>query len=114
MSFPGSASCKESACQRRKSERCVFDPWIGKIPWWRKWQPVPVFLPGKIHGQRSLEGYSPWGRKEWYTTEQLSTMRHILMVTQTSKTQEAFPQKCVKDATYARPRKFTPKNNLKK
>ena len=41
-------------------------------------------------------------------------MRHILMVTQTSKTQEAFPQKCVKDATYARPRKFTPKNNLKK
>ena len=36
-----------------------FDPWIRKIPWRRKWQPIPVFLPGKLHGQRSLEGYSP-------------------------------------------------------
>ena len=40
-----------------------FDPWIGKIPWRRKWQPIPVFLPGKSHGQRSLVGYSPWGRR---------------------------------------------------
>ena len=37
-----------------------FDPWIGKIPCRRKWQPTPVFLPGKFHGQRSLAGYSPW------------------------------------------------------
>jgi len=36
----------------------------GAIPWRRKWQPTPVFLPGKFHGQKSLEGYSPWGRKE--------------------------------------------------
>ena len=36
-----------------------FDPWVGKIPWSRKWQPTPVFLPGKFHGQRSLVGYSP-------------------------------------------------------
>ena len=43
--------------------RCRFDPWIGKIPWKRKWQPTPVFLPGKSHGQRSLMGYSPWGRR---------------------------------------------------
>ena len=42
-----------------------------KIPWRRKWQPTPVFLPGKSHGQRSLVGYSPWGCKESYTTEQL-------------------------------------------
>ena len=41
-----------------------FDPWVGKIPWRRKWQPTPVLLPGKSHGQRSLVGYSPWGRKE--------------------------------------------------
>ena len=34
-------------------------PWIGKIPWSRKWQPTPVFSPGKFHGQRSLAGYSP-------------------------------------------------------
>ena len=37
-----------------------FDPWIGKIPCRRKWQPTPGFLPGKFHGQRSLAGYSPW------------------------------------------------------
>ena len=36
-----------------------FDPWVEKILWRRKWQPTPVFLPGKSHGQRSLGGYSP-------------------------------------------------------
>ena len=46
-----------------------FDPWVGKIPWRRKWQPTPVLLPGKSHEQRSLVGYSPWGRKESDTTE---------------------------------------------
>ena len=40
-----------------------FDSLIGKIPWRREWQPNPVFLPGKSHGQRSLVGYSPWGFK---------------------------------------------------
>ena len=40
-----------------------FDPWMRKIPWRRKWQPSPVFLPGKSHGQRSLEGHSPQGHK---------------------------------------------------
>ena len=39
------------------------------IPWRRKWQPTPVFLPGKFHGYRSLVGYSPWGHKELDTTE---------------------------------------------
>ena len=37
---------------------------LGKIPWRREWQPTPVFLPGKSHGQRSLVDYSPWGRRE--------------------------------------------------
>ena len=41
-----------------------FDPCVGKIPWRRKWQPIPVFLPEESHGQRSLVGYSPWGHKE--------------------------------------------------
>ena len=49
-----------------------FDPWVGKIPWRREWQPTPVFLPGELHGQRSLAGYSPWGRKESDTTERLT------------------------------------------
>ena len=48
-----------------------FDPWVGKIPWRRKWQPTPVFLPGESHGRRSLVGYSPWGHKESDTTERL-------------------------------------------
>ena len=46
-----------------------FDPWVGKIPWRRKWQPTPVFLPGKSQGWRSLAGYSPWGLKELDSTE---------------------------------------------
>ena len=45
---------------------------VGKIPWRRKWQPTPVFLPGEFHGQKSLAGYSPWGHKESDMTEQLS------------------------------------------
>ena len=44
-------------------------PGSGRFPWRRAWQPTPVFLPGETHGQRSLEGYSPWGRKELNTTE---------------------------------------------
>ena len=48
-----------------------FDPWVGKTPWRRKWQPTLVLLPGKSHGWRSLVGYSPWGRKESYTTKRL-------------------------------------------
>ena len=41
----------------------MFDPWVGKIPWIRKWPPTPVILPGKPHGQKSLAGYNPWGHK---------------------------------------------------
>ena len=51
--------------------RSGFSPWVGKIPWRRKWQPNPVFLPGESHGWRSLVGYSPWGRKHSEKTEQL-------------------------------------------
>ena len=53
----------------------MWETWVqslvGKISQRRKWQPTPVFLPGKFHGQRSLVGYSPWGHKESDTTEQL-------------------------------------------
>ena len=42
-------------------EKPGLDPWVGKIPWRRAWQPIPVFLPGESDGQRSLVGYSPWG-----------------------------------------------------
>ena len=53
-----------------------FDPWVGKIPWRRAWQPTPVFLPGESHGQRSLAGYSLWGCKKLNTTEAINTHRH--------------------------------------
>jgi len=46
----------------------MFDPWEGKIPWRRKWQPTPVFFPGKSLRQRGLAGYSPWGHQESDTT----------------------------------------------
>ena len=49
-----------------------FSPWVGKIPWRRKWQPTPVFLPRKSHAQRSLAGYSPQGHIASDMTEQLT------------------------------------------
>ena len=55
-----------------------FDPWVRKVPWRRKGQPTLVFLPGKSHGQRSLVGYTPQGRKELDVTEQLThTHKHF-------------------------------------
>ena len=42
----------------------MFDPWVGEIPWRRKWQPTPVLLPGKFHGRRSLVGYTVHGVTE--------------------------------------------------
>ena len=69
LGFPGGASGKEPACQCRRSKRQGFDPWVGKIPCWRAWQPTPVFLPGKSQGQRSLVGHSPKGCKESDTSE---------------------------------------------
>ena len=59
----------EMNCQCRRGKRHGFGPWIGKIPWRRKWQPTPIFLPEKSHGQRSLAGYSLQGHKELDTTE---------------------------------------------
>ena len=51
------------------------EPWLRKIPWRREWLPTPVFLPGEVHGQRSLAAYSPWGHKESDTTEQLTHIK---------------------------------------
>ena len=65
--FPGGPEVKASACHAGD----LGSPWVGKIPWRRKWQPTPIFLPGKSHGQRSLVGYSPRGSKESDTTERL-------------------------------------------
>ena len=53
-----------------------FDPWVRKISWSKKWQPIPVFLPGRYHGHRSLAGYSIWGHKQSDMTEWLNTHTH--------------------------------------
>ena len=56
-------SGKESACQCRRHRRYRFDPWVRKIPWRKRWQPTPVFLPGEPLRQRSLANYSPQSHK---------------------------------------------------
>ena len=70
-------SGKESTCQRRR--RC-FDPQVRNIPWSKKWQPAPAFLPGKFHGQRSLVAYSPGGCKELDTTEHTHTNETNILI----------------------------------
>ena len=72
LGFQGDTSGKEPACQCRWPKRSGFHPWVRKILWRRKWQPTPVFLPEKSHGQRNLAGYSPLSRKELNTTEWLT------------------------------------------
>ena len=74
--FPGGLVVKNPRANGRMP---MFDPWVRKIPWRRKWQPTTVRLPGESQGQRSLAGYSLWGRKESDTTEQL-TYRNIPIV----------------------------------
>ena len=75
--LPWWLSGKEPNCQRWRHR---FSLWIRRIPWSKKWQPTPGFLPGKSHGQRSLEDYSPCGQKELDMTEWLSTHTYILNV----------------------------------
>ena len=63
VGFPSdSVVKKKKICLQRRS--CRFDPWVGKIPYRRAWQPTPVFLPGESRGQRSLVAYSPQGHKD--------------------------------------------------
>jgi len=69
LGFQDGTSGKELSCQCRRLKRCGFDPWVRKIPWRRAWQSTLVFLPGESHGQRSLMGYGPQGRKELDTTK---------------------------------------------
>lgn len=60
----------------QETQRLGFSLWIGKIPWCRKWQLSPIFLPGKLHGQRSFVGGSPWCLQELNTTEHCFRLTH--------------------------------------
>ena len=64
--FPGSSDSKEFTCNVRDLGSITE-----KIPWSRKWQPTPMFLPGEFHGQRRLDGYSPWGCRVRHEARQL-------------------------------------------
>ena len=82
--FPGGTSSEELTCQCRRHKRPWFDPWDLKVPWRKAWQPTPVFLPGKSHGQRSLVGYIPQGCKRVrhdLTTEQQHLINYIIYST---------------------------------
>ena len=69
--FPGGANgSKEPVCKCRRHRRLRFDPWVGKIPWRKAWQPSPIFLPGETHGQLSVAGYGAQGHKELDKTEE--------------------------------------------
>ena len=72
--FPGGASCKESACQWWRHKRLRLDPWVGKIPWRRKWHPLQYSC--LENGQRSLVGYSAWGCKGLDTTEHMHRLQY--------------------------------------
>ena len=74
--FPEGTSGKESDCKCRGHKRHGFETRVRKIPWSRKWQPTPVFLPGESHGQRSLAGCNPWGCKESDMTEHARVHTH--------------------------------------
>ena len=74
--IPSGSADKESACQCRRYKSLRLDSWVGKIPL-EKEMATLVFLSGKSHGQRSLVGYSPWGRKELDTTECTCLHTHI-------------------------------------
>ena len=64
MGFLSGSVVKNPPVMQERCRRRGFDPWVRKTPWRRAWQPTPVFLPGKFHGQRSLVGYGPWSHKE--------------------------------------------------
>ena len=76
--FPGCSDDKSLCLQCLPCGRPGFNPWVRRISWRRKWQPIPVFLPGKSYVWWNLVGYSPWGRKVSDTTEQLHFTSHII------------------------------------
>ena len=95
----GARKFKAMKTKQNKTKQCLYNPLrasllvqavknmpamqtkvqslVRKIPWRREWQPIPAFLPGEFHGQRSLVGYSPWSHKELDMTEQLTLSFHF-------------------------------------
>ena len=80
MEFPGGSVVKNASANAGDTTDSEFSPWVEKIPWRRKWQPIPVFLPGKFHGQRNLVGYSPPAAKN-RTKLRTHTSHHVYICT---------------------------------
>ena len=76
--FPSGISGEESTCQCRRHKRCRFDPYVGKIPWRREWQPTPVFLPEKSHGWAAVHGVT----KSWsqLSGQHIHTCKLIIII----------------------------------
>ena len=74
--FPGGSEVKYPPA----NTGCRFSPWVRKISWRRKWQPIPVFLPEKSQGQRSVVSYNSWSCRELDTTWQLNNNKHSLVL----------------------------------
>ena len=86
----------------QETQRCRFDPWVRKIPWRMKWQPIPVCLPIKSHGQRRLAGYISKGCKESDTTEHNTAKeryRAEIVVTLQDDKQELWKQAHVRNSS---------------
>ena len=67
LDYSGDSQVIQNRLAMQETQKTQYDPWVRKIPWRRKWQPTPTFLPEKqSHGQRSLVGCNPWGHKESY------------------------------------------------
>ena len=80
LGFPGGTSGKEPPCQRRRHKRLRFNPWVRKIPWRRKWQFTPVFLPGESHGHRGAGRATVHGfTKSWTQLKRLSPYISIIL-----------------------------------
>ena len=116
--LPRWPSGKESACQYRRWKKGGFDSWVRRIPWCRKWQPSPVFLPEKFHGQRSLVGYSPGSHKELNRAEHTHKVTIIKTVelakkwnTQINRTKSNSVEKF--NTTYKNDFLYTKKNTIK-
>ena len=79
VGLPRGQSGKESVCQWRSSRRCGFDPWVGTIPWRRKWPLTPVFLPAKCRGQRGAWQDTVHGVQELHVTWHVHAHTHTLL-----------------------------------
>ena len=96
--FPGGSAGKESTCIVGDCLQCRWprlNPWVGKIPWRRKWQPTPVFLLGKSHGQWRLPGYRPWDHKSWTPLSNWTTTT-IIQPAREKRTKEKIHQQTSK------------------